>query len=133
MRNDRGNDLDDYNYQQPQAAFSKGIARNAGGNVVNGQRKKRNVFTSSNKVADVVQITVVGASVLRNYLLIQNTGAGVIYLGFGVVPDATGTNAIKLPAGTQIDFSDGVVPQNDVYAIAPAQTPFTVLEGNEQY
>jgi len=133
MQRQRQTDLDDYHDQPNSPAFSFGVARNTGGHT--GKPKKRQVFNSASKTIDNTgSLTIVAASNKRIFLSIINNSAGVVWLGFGVQSDVSGTNGVKLLGNSAISFDSGIVPQNEVYAIAAGgQCNITVLEGNAQY
>lgn len=72
---------------------------------------------------------IVAASSNRNYLLIQNNGTSDVLLGFGVIPNLDGSNAMVLASGSQYDFSSGIVPNNEVYAVSSASNSISINDG----
>lgn len=133
MRNRNTTDLDDYHDQIAAPSFSKGVARVQPKSVY-AKPKPRYIFTSTTKLVDsVTLLNVVANSTKRVFLAINNNSANTVFLSFGVITDTTGVNAIKLLGNSSISFDSGIVPQNDINAIAAgAQVNLTVLEGCEQ-
>ncbi len=86
-------------------------------------------MVSSTRDTTTTSIRLLGANTKRRYLLIQNTGASKVFLGFNVIPGVNGANGTELPAGSQIDFSNGIVPNGTVNAISQAASTLSILEG----
>lgn len=87
-------------------------------------------FLSSTQIIDTTQNKViVGSNELRRYLSFYNQGAVTVWLGFGIVPNLLGQNAFPLLAGAYFGFENGVVPNNEIYAIASAACTVTIVEG----
>ena len=59
----------------------------------------------------------------RNYLLIQNTGITVLYVGFGSLP--TAANGLQIPAGG--NYEPLKVPQNDIFLASQSGTATGVI------
>lgn len=72
--------------------------------------------------------SILGESILRRYLLIQSTGGAPVFLGFGV--NASVGAGIELPNGSQLDFSNGIVPNNNITAISSGIGTLRIIEGN---
>lgn len=87
------------------------------------------LMRSSNVVVGPEVLMVSAASIARNYLLLQNNGGVDIFVAFGSTPNLDGGNSIVLAAGTALDFSNGIVPNNDVYAICNGIAALSILEG----
>lgn len=92
----------------------------------------RTKMTTTRVATSLTAILIVAASEKRNYLLIQNTGTVDIMLGFGSTPNVTGDNAVILTVGTQIDFSAGIVPNNEIYAVSVGQSFANIIDGTRQ-
>lgn len=65
----------------------------------------------------------------RRYLLIQNVGINVCFLGYGV--SATVATGIELNPGFEQEFDAGICPNNSINAISPIGTTLIILEGTE--
>ena len=75
-------------------------------------------------------ITATAAQILaenssRNYLLVQNNGAGIVYLNFSGT--ATTSNGIKLESGQAYEPEE--VPSNAISAISDATASVILIEG----
>lgn len=98
--------------------------------------RPHHVFYSSVLTVNSEARQILGESVVRRYLLIQNVGGPTVFLGFGVTATIDGTtplNTIELPAGSSIELQDGIVPMNDITALTAAGLTgrLSILEGNE--
>ena len=81
--------------------------------------KLNGTLTFATSVASA--LVVAAPTTFRNMLLLRNTDAtDTIYVNFG--NDASLTSILALEPGIQILF-DTVVPQDDIFAIASANTP----------
>ncbi|PCI44001.1 MAG: hypothetical protein COB41_05550 [Proteobacteria bacterium] len=116
--------------------FSTGISVDSNDAYKATKKKRKNKisfgyhkFTSSTADISTVASSVVGASKARNYLLIQNIGTETIFLGFNVTPKINGENSIELPAGFQISFENGIVPNTAINALSVVGSRISVLEG----
>lgn len=119
-----------------QAGWSRGINRasSAGQNRNTGHPQGAQTLTkmvSSRVFVNTSVLLICAASQNRNYLLIQNNGTSDVFLGFGSFPNVDGSNAMLLSPGTQYDFSSGIVPNNDVYAISTASNSVSINEGTQ--
>lgn len=87
---------------------------------------------TSKVLTDAVSKVVVSASSGRNYLLLQNTGAVDIFLGFGCTPNVNGDGAITLAVGNVLSFDAGVVPNNEINAVSVGQGILNYIDGVRQ-
>jgi len=87
-------------------------------------------FRSASVQVSTESRLITAASKTRRYLLIQNTGAVTVWLGFGVAASTSGQNSIKLPAGSQVDFSNGIAPNGDINAVCSSSCSLSILEGH---
>lgn len=94
-------------------------------------RNPNHRFASRTVVTNSLPSPVIGASMARRYLLIQNVGAVTVYLGFGVTPSLTGKDSIELPAGVGIAFENGIVPSGEVEAISATESKLAFIDGTE--
>ncbi len=101
----------------------------------NKKRKKINTvkygvhnFYSSSLSLGTTSSVVAGNNENREYLLIQNVGTQVAYLGFSVPASVSGVSSIELNPGFQIEFNT-IVPNNVINGACPTNTTLIVLEG----
>ena len=85
-------------------------------------------FTTNTFLVGPQVVSLAGANKNRRYLLIQNTGGFDIYVDFGGTP-VYAQRGILLPAGTNIVFENGIVPNNEVRAVCTPTTTVVVCEG----
>jgi len=95
-------------------------------------KQLRHDFTSNTISTDSVAKNISAASPKRAYLLIQNVGSVTVYLGFGTVPNTDGNGSIEVPAGSQLDFSNGIVPDGDIAAVSLSPGKLAILEGTSK-
>lgn len=86
-------------------------------------------FISQTRDTNSIPRSIIGSSLKRKYLLIQNVGVVTVYLGFGVTPTVNGDNAIELPAGVAISFENGICPNTEIEAISSTGSTLAILEG----
>ncbi len=65
----------------------------------------------------------------RRFLLIQNVGINICYLGFGV--PASASTGVELNAGFYQSFEEGICPNNGINAVSPIGTTLIIIEGVE--
>jgi len=63
-------------------------------------------------------IILLSASAKRRYALVQVIGSSDVWIGFDTVPSVGGLGSIKLVPDAVYSFADGIVPWNEIYAIA---------------
>lgn len=87
-------------------------------------------FSTNTVVVSSEQRLLIGRSPARNFLLIQNIGATDIWIGFG--SQVAVGNGVLLPVNAQIDFSGGIVPQNEVYVVCATSGNIAVVQGHDE-
>lgn len=85
-------------------------------------------FTQQTLAVTADPVAILPERESRSYLLIQNaTGGGVVYVGFGEVPNLS--TGIEIIAGGSIELRDPA-PANQVYVVCPGGTATVrILEG----
>ena len=96
--------------------------------ITSGKQPQSGAFTNVNATVTNASAQLLAANANRQYLLIQNNGAGDIYVNFGAA--ATLANGIKIAAGGAFELP-GTVSTQQVFAIGSvaSNTAVITLEG----
>ena len=109
--------------QQKGLSFSKGLAGPGVGKegFLKTQRSNKQLFNFYSYTAPIgTQSTLIVGAGEKAFLLLQNQGSSDIFLGFGVQPESSGVNAVKIPSDGALSFTDEIVPANEIYAVSGA-------------
>jgi hypothetical protein len=87
-------------------------------------RDKNVSFTATSEAVSTSTSEILALNSKRSYLLVQNMGAGVVYLNFGTT--AVVGEGIKLNSGDA--YEPFQVPHNALHAIGDAAATITILE-----
>lgn len=90
---------------------------------------ERYAFYSRTATISTESILLVGPSMRRVFLEIQNQGSGDLFLGYGTSAANNGTNSQKLVADAVQSFTDKFVPSNEIFAISSSSSLVCIVEG----
>lgn len=109
------------------------VSRGGGGGNAGMMRQRTDVpnnrFSTSTFFASTVAQNICGENNYRTYLAIVNQGTVDAYVSFGTQANITGQNSLRIPPNMGITFESGVIPNNNVSAIASTSCQLCVIEG----
>lgn len=87
-------------------------------------------FNSRTAIVGTQAQIVAGSNELRRFLSIQNNGTTTVFLGFGIPSSLSGENSFVLNVNGYLSFEFGIVPNNEIWAIAATGCDITIVEGS---
>ncbi len=87
-------------------------------------------FNTSTFYASSIVQNIAGENTSRNYLGIINQGTVDVFVSFGSTASLTGQNSLCIPPNMGITFESGVVPNNNVSAVASTSCQVCIIEGS---